>query len=84
MSEIQISKTLLILKGNANSTGTAEQFLRNREWVVFSTTNLKDFLTHIIQKKPSFVMISVDHPSKKVLMMPKVLIQSFPVCVCIC
>lgn len=81
MSEIQISKTLLILKANANSTAAAEQFLRNREWVVFSTTNLKDFLTHIIQKKPSFVMISVDHPNKKVLMMPKVLTSSFPVCV---
>ncbi len=81
MSEIQISKTLLILKANANSTAAAEQFLRNREWVVFSTTNLKDFLTHIIQKKPSFVMISVDHPNKKVLMMPKVLTSSFPICV---
>lgn len=81
MSEIQISKTLLILKSSAVSTTAAEQFLRNREWVVFSTTNLKDFLTYIIQKKPSFVMISVDHPNKKVLMMPKVLGQSFPVCV---
>ncbi|OYZ24041.1 MAG: hypothetical protein B7Y39_02250 [Bdellovibrio sp. 28-41-41] len=81
MSEIQISKTLLILKSTTNSTASAEQFLRNREWLVFSTTNLKDFLTYIIQKKPSFVMITVDHPNKKVLMMPKVLIQSFPVCV---
>lgn len=81
MSEIQISKTLLILKSTTNSTASAEQFLRNREWIVFSTTNLKDFLTYIIQKKPSFVMITVDHPNKKVLMMPKVLIQSFPVCV---
>lgn len=81
MSEIQISKTLLILKSTTNSTGSAEQFLRNREWIVFSTTNLKDFLTYIIQKKPSFVMITVDHPNKKVLMMPKVLVQSFPVCV---
>jgi hypothetical protein len=81
MSEIQISKTLLILKSTHNSTLSAENFLRNREWIVYSTTNLKEFLTHIIQKKPSFVMISVDHPNKKVLMMPKVLIQSFPVCV---
>lgn len=81
MSEVQISKTLLILKSSSGSTTAAEQFLRNREWSVFATTNLKDFLTYIIQKKPSFVMISVDHPNKKVLMMPKVLAQSFPVCV---
>lgn len=81
MSEIQISKTLLILKSNSHSTTAAEHFLRNREWLVFSTTNLKDFLTYIIQKKPSFVMISVDHPNKKVMIMPKVLVQSFPVCV---
>tara|TARA_B110001454_G_C12723226_1_gene435952 strand:+ start:11866 stop:13515 length:1650 start_codon:yes stop_codon:yes gene_type:complete len=81
MSEIQISKTLLILKSNPSSTSAAEQFLRNREWLVFSTTNIKDFLTYIIQKKPNFVMISVDHPNKKVLIMPKVLTQSFPICV---
>lgn len=81
MTEAQIKKSLLILRSKPNTTTGAETFLRNREWTVHSTTNLKEFLTLIIQKKPSFVMISVDHAHKKIKMMPTILTQSFPVCV---
>lgn len=81
MTEAQIKKSILILRSKPNTTSGAETFLRNREWTVHSTTNLKEFLTLIIQKKPSFVMISVDHPHKKIKMMPTILTQSFPVCV---
>lgn len=81
MTEAQIKKSLLILRSKPNTTTGAETFLRNREWTVHSTTNLKEFLTLIIQKKPSFVMISVDHTHKKIKMMPTILTQSFPVCV---
>ncbi len=81
MSEVQTAKTLLILRATPAATAAAEQFLRNRDWIVHSTDSLKDFLTFIIQHKPNFVMISVDHPNKKVAVMPKILTQSFPVCV---
>lgn len=81
MTETQIKKSILILRSKPNTTSGAETFLRNREWTVHSTTNLKEFLTLIIQKKPSFVMLSVDHTHKKIKMMPTILTQSFPVCV---
>lgn len=81
MSEVQLSKTVMIIKVNKSSLISAEQFLRNREWSVFSTTNLKDALTHLVQNKPQFVMVCVDHPNKKVRTLPKLLSQAFPVCV---
>lgn len=74
-------KTILIIKSKAQSLAAAETFLRNREWKIFSTDSLKDALAHIVQHKPAFVLISVDHPNKKVRTLPKVLGQAFPVCV---
>jgi hypothetical protein len=81
MSEVQLSKTVMIIKVNKTSLVSAEQFLRNREWSVFSTTSLKDALTYVVQNKPQFVMVCVDHPNKKVRTLPKLLSQAFPVCV---
>jgi len=57
----------------------AETFLRNRNWIVGSSVNLREALAYIIQKKPKYVLISADHPNKKVRMLPKMLVQAFPV-----
>ncbi|MCB0368130.1 MAG: hypothetical protein KDD45_01510 [Bdellovibrionales bacterium] len=81
MSEVEIKKSLLILVSKPGSTSGAEAFLRNREWLVHSTSNLKEFLIYIIQKKPSFVMISVDHSHKKIRVMPTIILQTFSACV---
>ncbi|UOF02689.1 hypothetical protein [Bdellovibrio reynosensis] len=81
MKQDNANKTLLIIKGSANSLATVESFLRNREWKVKSTTNLKEALIHLVQQQPKFVMVSVDHPNKKVRNLPKILTAAFPVCV---
>jgi AmiR/NasT family two-component response regulator len=80
---MEIRKSILIIKSpsGAKSIVAAETFLRNREWVVASTTNIKDALTYVIHHKPSFVLIAVDHPTKKIRTLPKLLVSSFPVCV---
>lgn len=59
--------------------GQAENFLKNRNWIVGSSTNLREALAYIIQKKPQYVLLSADHPNKKVRMLPKMLSQAFPV-----
>ena len=74
-------KTILIIKSKAQSLAAAETFLRNRDWKIFATDSLKDALAHLMQHKPAFVLVSVDHPNKKVRTLPKVLTQAFPVCV---
>ncbi|MFS4457788.1 hypothetical protein [Bdellovibrio sp. HCB2-146] len=79
--EQEQKKSLLIIKGSPTGLGPAEGFLRNRDWKVKATSNLKEALVYLVQEQPAFVMVSVDHPNKKVRNLPKVLTQAFPVCV---
>lgn len=72
-------KTMLIIKSNASALTTVETFLRNRGWKIYSTPNLKEALAQLVEGKPSYVLISVDHPNKKVQALPKLLHQAFPV-----
>ncbi|HEY1079031.1 MAG TPA: hypothetical protein VGE46_03005 [Bdellovibrio sp.] len=81
MEQTEIKKSVLVIKANAASLGTVEGFLRNRDWKIKATTNLKEALIFLVQEQPQFVMISVDHPNKKVQKLPKILKQAFPVCV---
>lgn len=76
---VEIPKTMLILKSNPTALGVVETFLRNRGWRIYSTANLKEALVQIVSNKPSYVLISVDHPNKKVRALPKLLAQAFPV-----
>jgi len=76
---VEIPKTMLILKSNPTALGVIETFLRNRGWKIYSTANLKEALVQIVSNKPSYVLISVDHPNKKVRALPKLLSQAIPV-----
>ncbi|WP_374029893.1 hypothetical protein [Bdellovibrio bacteriovorus] len=76
-----MKKTLLIIKAQPQSLGTVEGFLRNREWKIKSTSNLKEALIFLVQEQPQFVMVCIDHPNRKVRNLPKILTQAFPVCV---
>jgi len=77
----ELPKTMLILKSNSTVLTVVETFLRNRGWKIYSTPNLKEALVQIVQQKPSYVVISVDHPNKKVRALPKLLAQAFPVAI---
>lgn len=74
-------RTLLIIKSHAQGLAPAESFLKNRDWVIKSTANLKEALIYLVQNQPQFVMVSIDHPNRKVRNLPKVLTQAFPVVV---
>jgi DNA-binding response OmpR family regulator len=78
---MEVRKSILIIKAATRSSVSTETFLRNRDWVLHSTTDIKEALNYLVQNKPSFVLIAVDHPIKKVRTLPKILAQSFPVCV---
>lgn len=81
MNEETKNKSLLIIKAQASSLVTVENFLKNREWKVKSTTNLKEALAYLVQEQPQFVLVGIDHPNQKIRKLPKVLTQAFPVCV---
>ena len=78
--EIDVKKTLLILKSNASSLKSAESFLLNRDWEIVSTTNFKEALVTIMTKQPAFILISMEYPHPKITAIPKILKQSFPLC----
>jgi len=69
--------SIFILKSQPTVLTQAENFLRNRQWVVGSATKLKEALAYIIQKQPQYVFLSVDHPHKKIKILPKLLAQAF-------
>ena len=73
--------TLLIIKSQPNGLGPVEAFLKNRGWIMASVTNLKEAIAYIVQSKPAFIMVSVDHPNKKVHKLAKILAQSYPCCI---
>jgi hypothetical protein len=77
----QISKSMLIVKSEANALKGVEQFLKNREWDLTSTHKMVDAILHLTRNKPSFVLITVDHASPKVKKLPKLILSSFPCCV---
>lgn len=79
MSTIE-NNSLLIVKSLAQNLLPVETFLRNRGWTLHSTTDLKEAISVMIKHQPNFVMISVDHPNKRVLKLSKVLVQAFPCC----
>lgn len=81
MDQNSIKKKLLIIKSKPAGLGTVEGFLKNRDWTIKSTTNLKEALIFLVQEQPQFVMVSIDHPNRKVRNLPKILAQAFPVCV---
>ncbi|MFV3410117.1 hypothetical protein ACNH6C_16015 [Bdellovibrio bacteriovorus] len=83
MDQNSIKKKLLIIKSKPAGLGTVEGFLKNRDWTIKSTTNLKEALIFLVQEQPQFVMISIDHPNRKVRNLPKILAQAFPCCVII-
>lgn len=78
-SSPELPKTMLIIKSHASALTVVEAFLRNRGWNIYSTPNLKDALLQLVQNKPSYVLITVDHANKKVRALPKVLSSAFPV-----
>jgi hypothetical protein len=57
----------------------AEQFLRNRNWLVKSFIDVKEALGEIAAQPPHFLMICADIPGEKIRSLPKILSQAFTV-----
>ncbi len=76
-----IKKNLLIIKSKNYRMDGVKQFLENREWRVYITTDLKVGLEYMLREQPAFVMISMDHPAKAVRKLPRVLPQVSQACI---
>jgi hypothetical protein len=76
-ARIESSKTMLILKARTFSLAATEVFLRNRGWKLFVTTDVKEALLKLVEQKFTYVLLSVDHPSKKNSLLPQLIRHKF-------
>lgn len=72
-------KSLFIIKSDKYGLINAENYLKNREWELGSSDDLRQAMVYILNKKPTYVMVTVDHNNSKVDQLPKLLMQTFPV-----
>lgn len=74
----ETTKSMVILTASPKLFAPAEQFLRNRSWSVMATTDERDAMRWVLEKKPSFFLISVEHSNVKVRSLHRLLKQSCP------
>lgn len=72
---------IYIIKSASKEIRQAEAYLKNRGWPVASGHLLKECLLFIIKNKPDYILISADHPQKKVFALPQLIKQAFNICV---
>jgi hypothetical protein len=72
-----IKQKLFILKAKSKNLKNAEQFLKNRDFEVVSTTDMKVAISTILSGQASVIMLSADHTNPKVLKLPQIIQQSF-------
>lgn len=73
-----ISQSLLILSSEPRALFAAEQFLIGRGWTLTMTSDEKVALSLLIERRPSFFMISVQHKNRKVRQLHTLVKQTFP------
>jgi hypothetical protein len=72
-----VKQKLFILKAKAKNLKNAEQFLKNRDFEVISTTDMKVAINTILSGQASVIMLSTDHANPKVMKLPQIIRQSF-------
>jgi hypothetical protein len=72
-------RSIVILKSTALGMKNAENFLTNRNWLVFSSHKIQEAVAQVMQKNPKYVLIAADHPNKKVQKLPIFLKQTLDV-----
>lgn len=75
-SDEKESRTIFIIKRHQNSLKQIETYLRNRNWNVQSTDDIKQAIVLILKAQPKFVLVSVEHPHPKASFLPKILNQA--------
>ena len=55
--------------------GAVENFLKKRDYLVYSESDVKAGLLQLIEIQPDFVFIALDHPNPKVALLPQIIEQ---------
>jgi len=74
-------KELVIFKQRMTSLANLESFLNNRDWEIYGANDLGKTLSYIVQYRPNFLMLPADHPDVRLISLPKLLSQAYPICI---
>ena len=69
------SQSVFIIKKSQNSLRQAETYLKHRNWNLRVAFDIKHALVAILKDPPKYIIISVEHPHPKVLLLPKIIAQ---------
>jgi hypothetical protein len=69
-------KTLFFIKNPTANLSAIELFLKKRGFLVHSESDLKSALMEIMKLSPDYIFIAWDHPSDKIMNLPKLILQS--------
>lgn len=69
-------KTLFFIKSPIANITAIEQFLKKRGFNVVSESDLKVAILQIMKTAPDYILISWDHPSERIIHLPKLILQS--------
>lgn len=65
--------SIFIIKKNQSSLRQAEAYLKHRNWDIRTAFDIKQALVGILKQPPKYIIISVEHPHPKVMLLPKVM-----------
>lgn len=72
----EILPSVFIIKKNQNSLRQAETYLKHRNWDIRTAFDIKQALVGILKQPPKYIIISVEHPHPKVMLLPKIMAQA--------
>ena len=75
----EIEVELLVIAKNPKSIGPAAAFLDRRGWPTRVTSNVAQAIELIAERKPDFVLLSLNHPSPALARLPEVIQKSMGV-----
>ncbi len=78
-TETNAQDTVFILKSSMTTLSRCEVYLKKKGWFIQSTTDIMKALAIIVESRPRFVLIDINHPNPKVKTLPRLIKQTFQI-----
>ncbi len=73
----ELEVNILIIAKSQSSVQSAAQFLSRRDWPTKVVTGLGQAIQYIAKEKPDLILISINHPSPKIMKLPNIIAAGF-------
>ena len=73
----ELEVNILLIAKSQSSVQSAAQFLSRRDWPTKIATDLSKAIQIIAKEKPDLILISINHPSPKIMKLPNIIAAGF-------